>query len=49
MQDAIGGPPWVAVAEKDGMVVAVRLHGGSGDDEEDTEDGPEGGYESWPL
>lgn len=35
-QDEVGGPPRVSVAEENGEVVAVRIHGG--EDEEDEED-----------
>jgi len=35
-QDEVGGPPRVSVAEEDGQIVAVRIHGG--EDEEDEEE-----------
>ncbi|KAG0651857.1 hypothetical protein D0Z07_0803 [Hyphodiscus hymeniophilus] len=44
-QDEVGGPPRVSVAEENGQVVAVRIHGGedeedeeAGEDEEDEDD-----------
>jgi hypothetical protein len=39
----VGAPPYIAVAEEDGKVIAVRIHFGNEDDEEgrsgETEDG----------
>lgn len=36
IQDSIGGPPAIALAEKDGQVVAIKLWRGDAETKEDT-------------
>ncbi|KAF2427525.1 hypothetical protein EJ08DRAFT_662829 [Tothia fuscella] len=45
-QDAVGGPPRVAVVEEDSQVVAIRLYAGDEDDEVDDESGFVKGFNS---